>query len=108
MTATAAGARRGAWLEWAAALTAAAVSVALMCWVGRDLWFRVDVWDFLSRSQDGSFASWVRPHEGHLQLPAVALHRALYAASGWTSGPGTTCRTRWGTPGWWCSSGGLF
>ena len=82
MTAAAAGPRRRARLEWALALAAAAASVALMCWVGRDMWFRLDVWDFLAGREAGSFESWVRPHAGHLQWVAVGLHRLLYGTVG--------------------------
>ena len=73
---------RRARLEWAGALAAALVAIAVVCYAGRDTWFRIDVWDFLMRSQDGSLQTWVRPHGGHLQLPAVALHRLLYATAG--------------------------
>ena len=82
MTAAAAGTRRRARLEWALALVAAAASVALMCWVGRDMWFRLDVWDFLAGREAGSFDSWVRPHAGHLQAVTVGLHRLLYGLFG--------------------------
>ncbi len=82
MTAAAAGPRRRARLEWALALAAAAASVALMCRVGRDMWFRLDVWDFLAGRDAGSFDSWVRPHAGHLQAAAVGLHRLLYGLFG--------------------------
>ena len=82
MTATAAGARRGASLEWAAALTAAVASVVLFCWAGRDFWFRLDVWDFLAGREAGSFESWIRPHAGHLQWVTVGVHRLLYGAVG--------------------------
>ena len=82
MTAATAGTRRGARLEWALALAAAAASVALMCWVGRDMWFRLDVFDFLVGREAGSFESWVRPHAGHLQWVAVGLHRLLYGTVG--------------------------
>jgi len=45
--APASASRRGVRLEWALALAAAAASVGIMCWVGRAMWFRHDVWDFL-------------------------------------------------------------
>jgi hypothetical protein len=82
MTDAAAGARRRARLEWAAALAAAVVSVALFCWMGRDTWFRLDVWDFLAGREAGSVESWIRPHAGHLQWVTVGVHRLLYGAVG--------------------------
>lgn len=82
MTAAAAGARGRARLEWAAALAASVASVALFCWVGRDTWFRLDVWDFLAGREAGSFESWIRPHAGHLQWVTVGVHRLLYGLVG--------------------------
>jgi len=73
---------RRACLEWVLALTAAAVSVGLMLWVGRRMWFRDDVFDFLVGREAGSLESWIRPHAGHLQVAAVGLHRFLYATVG--------------------------
>lgn len=67
---------------------AVAASVALVCYAGRDTWFRIDAWEFLMRNQDGSLDSWFRPHGAHLQLPAVALHRFLYATFGMDFWPG--------------------
>ena len=82
MIAATAGPRRGGRLEWSLALAAAAASAALVCWVGRETWFRLDVWEFLTAREAGDFASWVRPHAGHLQWVAVGLHRLLYGAVG--------------------------
>ena len=74
--------RRGNRLELAAGVVVAAASVAVLCWVGADTWFRTDAWDFLLRRPPRSLDSWLRPHGGHLQVPAVGLHRLLYAAFG--------------------------
>jgi hypothetical protein len=60
----------------------AAASVALVCCVGRDTWFRVAAWDFLARSHEGGVASWLGAHDAHLQPPAVGMHRLLYAVFG--------------------------
>ena len=78
MSTTPALARRGLRLEWALGLAAAAAAVALMCWVGRGMWFRLDVFDFLVGREAGSLESWLRPHAGHLQWVAVGMHRLLY------------------------------
>ncbi|MFH1331510.1 MAG: hypothetical protein ABIJ48_12810 [Actinomycetota bacterium] len=82
MTGTTPAPCRWARLEWALALAAAAASVAVLCWAGRDTWFRLDVWDFLAGREAGSFESWIRPHAGHLQMATVGLHRLLYGAVG--------------------------
>ena len=63
-------------------LLAAAAAMALTIYAAHDTWFRIDAWEFLMRSQEGSLDSWIRPHGAHLQLPAVALHRFLYATFG--------------------------
>ncbi len=63
-------------------MLAAVASVTLVCYVGRDTWFRIDAWDFLLRAHEVSLDSWIRPHGAHLQLPAVVIHQFLYAAFG--------------------------
>jgi len=68
-------------------LACALASVVILGYVGRDLWFRVDVWDFLLRREAGSLDSWLLSHAGHLQVPAVALHRLLYASVGFDFWP---------------------
>ena len=74
--------RRAIRLELAAGVVVAAASVAILCLVGADTWFRTDAWDFLLRRPPRSLDSWLRPHGGHLQVPTVGLHRLLYAAFG--------------------------
>ena len=79
---TGAEGRRANRLELVAGVVVAVASVAILCRVGADTWFRTDAWDFLLRRPPWSLDSWLRPHGGHLQVPAVGLHRLLYAAFG--------------------------
>ncbi|HSQ37101.1 MAG TPA: hypothetical protein VLS92_04315, partial [Acidimicrobiia bacterium] len=69
-------------LELCAAVLAAVAAVVVVCYAGRNTWFRLDVWEFLLRGHDGSVESWLRPHNAHLQIVAVVLHRLLYATVG--------------------------
>lgn len=68
--------------ELVAGLGCGLASIVILCFVGRELWFRVDTWDFLLRREAGSLDSWLLSHGGHLQMPAVGLHRFLYGVVG--------------------------
>jgi len=76
--------KRVPWSAITAAILVAvgAASVAFYAILGADQWFASDHWDFVVNREIGSLDSWLGPHSGHLQWPAVLLHRLLYGAVG--------------------------
>ncbi len=64
------------------------VLVGVNYWIGRDLWFIDDDWDFLTQRTIGSLSSWLEPHAGHWTLPLTPLLRSLYGVFGLDYFPG--------------------
>lgn len=70
---------RRSWGLTVAAITIIAVVIGFM---GRDLWFMNDDWDFLTQRRVGSLDDYLRPHAGHWTATTVPVYRVLHALVG--------------------------
>ena len=69
------------------AALAALVSMAVVVYLGRELWFSGDAWDLVLDRNIGDIASLFRPHDGHLELPSAVTTQVLLSAVGFEFWP---------------------
>ncbi len=79
---TGAGVRRISLGELILIGATAVASVVAVTVLSRNGWFFGDAWDFLATRDLSTVDGWLKPHNGHLQVPAVVIYQALYATVG--------------------------
>ena len=79
---TGAGVRRVSLGELVLIGATAVASVVAVTLLSRNGWFFGDAWDFLATRDLSTVDGWLKPHNGHLQVPAVVVYQALYATVG--------------------------
>ncbi len=66
---------------WIATLLAA-LSIGIIARMSDRMWFHSDAWDYLVGRDLSSVTSWIEPHAGHWQSPAVVVHLVLHRLVG--------------------------
>jgi hypothetical protein len=69
------------------AAIAAALSMGVVAYLGRELWFAGEAWDLLLDRSLGDVAGLFRPHDGHLELPSAVTNQVLLSAVGFEFWP---------------------
>jgi len=67
----------GRW-PWLAFGAVAVVFLAILLYVGRDLLFFLDEWDFVRFRRDPTLDNLLRPHVGHLSVVPVAIYELFF------------------------------
>jgi hypothetical protein len=75
-------------IEWGFVILLALLSIPIVTWLSRDLWFYADVWEYLTNREIGSVDDLLRPHGGHWATPSVIQTRILYGTVGMDFWPG--------------------
>ena len=75
-------------IEWGFVILLALLSIPIVTWLSRDLWFYADVWDYLTNREIGSVDDLLRPQVGHWGTPSVIQTRILYGTVGMDFWPG--------------------
>ena len=71
------GAERRARWPWIVFGLAAFASAVLVMYLGRDLLFFLDEWDWILRRRDPSLEVLLKPHNGHLTIIPIAVYEIL-------------------------------